>query len=247
MADYKSESVAFLRELVAQTGKTPTELARMAGVSQTTLTRPLNSATHKYAVKFQTLQKLAEKTGIALPETLVAARQEAKGPAPAERVLAIRYEVAAGGFLSRDELPQQPYGYHRVPNIPPWEHNVQWLERVVSDSMNRLIPEGTLIQVVDAIDVQYRPAQNDIVVVERRSGQGAMVERTVKQVHLTPDGPELWPRSYNPRWSKPIALGDGREDEEDLKALVVGLVIQAYLFDPPGATVEEFDGGNLSI
>lgn len=232
MTDYKAESLAFLRHLIAATEKTPTELARLAGVNQTTLTRPLNNAEHKYAVKFQTLQDLSEKTGIPLPASLVVARGGNKKDAPADLRLPIRYEVAAGGFLKRDELPQRPYGYRTVPSVPPYEHSTQWLERVVSDSMNRLIPETATIHVVDAIEIAYRPRHDDIVVVERSYGQGSFVERTVKQVALTPAGPEFWPRSHNPRWDRPISLVEGGESD-DVTVSVCGLVLRSYMFYTP--------------
>lgn len=229
MADYKAESLSYLRHLIAETGKTATELARLAGVSQTTLTRPLNNPDHKYAVKFQTLQDLSEKTGVPLPESLVSARRAGLGKAPDELRLPIRYEVAAGGFLRRDDLPQTPYGYRTVASVPPYEHDPQWLERVVSDSMNRLIPEGAVIHVVDAKAIRYRPAHGDVVVVERSYAQGSLVERTVKQVELTPEGPLLWPRSHNPRWSAPIPLVEGHEGE-DVTVEIVGRVLRAYTF-----------------
>ncbi len=241
MADYKTESVGFLRQLIEETGKTATELARLVSVASTTLTRPLNSAEHKYAVKFQTLQALAEKTGIAMPRSLITARVSGRGPPPAQLHLPVRFEVAAGGFLLRDDLPQEPYGFRTVSSIPPYEFNTQWLERVVSDSMNRVIPEESTIHVVDAIEIRYRPVHGAIVVVERTRDQGALVERTVKQVELTPSGVELWPRSHNPRWSKPIYLGAGLRDGEEATAEIVGVVLRSYMFFTP-EDVAEFEG-----
>lgn len=241
MSDYKSESVAYLRQVLKTTEKKATELARLVGVSQTTFTRPLNDKDHKYAIKFQTLQDLAEKTGVPLPASLVSARGAGLGAAPRELRLPIKYEVAAGGFLRRDELPQRPYGYRTIKAVRPYAHADQWLERVVSDSMNRLIPEGWLIHVVNAHEIRYRPAHDDIVVVERSYGQGFFVERTVKQVALTPDGPQFWPRSHNPRWNGPIALVEG-DEPEDVTVQVVGLVIRAYAFFTPDEDDDEGDG-----
>lgn len=233
MPGYKEEAVAYLKAVIAQTEKTATELARLIDVNQTTLTRPLNNADHKYAIKFQTLQALAAKTEIPLPESLLKARVAGMPPAPKELRLAIRYEVAASGFEARDDLPQQPYGYRTVPSIPPYEHNSQWLERVISDSMDREIPVGSLIQVVDAIEIRLKPQHDQIVVVERTRADGALIERTVKQVALTPDGPEFWPRSHNPRWNKPISMVEGAEAEEDVSVQIVGLVLRAYQFFTP--------------
>lgn len=233
MADYKTEALAYLRQVIAQTGKSATELARVAGVNQTTFTRPLNNAEHKYAVKFQALQDLANQTGVPLPQSLAVARS--KAGAPVLKQLAVRFEVGAGGFLERDELPQEPYGAHTVVSVAPYADAEQWLERVVSDSMDRVIPIGSLIHVVNAIGINYRPRHGDIVVVERTRSQGALVERTVKRLHLTHDGLELWPESHNPRWSGPVVIGDGRGEQEGIEgveasATIVALVLRSYQF-----------------
>lgn len=227
---YKEEALAYLRDVISQTGQTATALAKLAGVNQTTFTRPLNNAEHKYAIKFQALQALSERTGIALPAALMAARDAAKAPVPAEVRLPIRYEVAASGFLPREELRQVPYGFRTVPSIAPFADCEQWLERVISDSMDRILPVGSEIHVVNAIQLRYRPQHDDIVVVERTSKDGGFVERTVKQVTLTPEGARLWPRSHNARWQEPIALTKGGKDDEGMTVQIVGLVVRSYQF-----------------
>lgn len=230
MGDYKEQALAYLRAVIERTGQSATALARKAGVNQTTFTRPLNSKEHKYAIKFQALKDLSEATGIPLPDTLVAAREAGRPPVPAEVELDIRYEVAATGFLPRADLHQEPLGRRTVPSIAPYAEYPQWLERVVNDSMNKLIPPGSEVHVVDAIAMSYRPKQGDIVIVERTAAQGALVERTIKQVEMTPEGPELWPRSYNPRHQTPVPLAPGPEHHEDLTVQVVGLVVRSYQF-----------------
>lgn len=185
-----------------------------------------------------TVSKLADELGVAVSDIL----KEVDAPEAPLRVegpeldLPIRYEVAAGGFLARDELPQEPYGFKRVQAIPPYESCTQWLERVVSDSMDRKIPPGALLHVVDAIEIRYQPHHGDVVIAERTQAQGAMVERTVKEVALGPDGPRLWPRSHNPRWQSAV---DFRTDlspgAQGVSVGIVGLVLRAYVdFVGPG-------------
>lgn len=239
MADYKDEALAYLRKVIDETGRTATELARLVGVSPTTFTRPLNSPDHKYAVKFPALQDLAKRTGVAIPPSLLSARVERGSPPPTEIRLPIRYEVAASGFLERDELPQRPYGYRTVPSVAPYAGAPQWLERVVSDSLDKLIPVGSLAHVVDAVALEYEPRHDDIVIVERSRAQGALVERTIKQVALTPAGPELWPRSHNPRHQQAIALHDGDDRSDDVTVQIVGKVIRSYMFFEPEAEEPE--------
>lgn len=163
------------------------------------------------------------------------------GPATSatEIRLPIRYEVAASGFLERDELPQRPYGFHTVPSVAPYSGAPQWLERVVSDSMDLLLPVGSLVHVVDTIALEYEPRHGDVVIVERSRAQGALVERTIKQVALTPTGPELWPRSHNPRHQQAIALHDGDDRSDDVTVQIVGKVIRSYMFFEPEAEEPE--------
>ena len=56
-------------------------------------------------------------------------------PLPSDqRVLPIRYEVAAGSWQAHDELRQEPYGYAPANVEPEYEGIRQWLERVRGDS-----------------------------------------------------------------------------------------------------------------
>jgi transcriptional regulator with XRE-family HTH domain len=52
-----------VEEMLRVTSLTPTELARKAGLSPSTLTRFLNSSEAKHALSNRTLQKLAEASG----------------------------------------------------------------------------------------------------------------------------------------------------------------------------------------
>lgn len=223
--DYKALSLRYLRDVVEQTGKTPSQLARMVGKSPTTFTRPLAAEDWRFSIRFDTLADLAERTGIPLPPDLIASRAEGRAFQP-QVTLPVRYEVAAGAFLLRDELPQEPYGQEVVSSLPGYEDYPQWLERVVSDSMDRLFPPGSLLHVVDAVAMRYKPQHGDIVVVERE--RGGLVERTVKQVEMTPSGVCLWPRSHNPRWQAPIMVTDGVRDGEDFDVTIVGRVLRSF-------------------
>lgn len=79
MAKYKSEALAYLKAVIATTGRTATELARLVNVSASTFTRPLNETSgHKHAIKFQTLQALETATGVPLPPGVAGARRDAR-------------------------------------------------------------------------------------------------------------------------------------------------------------------------
>lgn len=147
--------------------------------------------------------------------------------------LPILHKAAAGFWLPADEIADQPIGFYpEALVLPEYAEVQQWIEVVEGDSMNRLLPDGALIHVVDAIGLGYAPRHDDIVVVVRRRAQGAFVERSVKQVALTPTGVELWPRSFNEKWSTPLPFLDGVRENEDVEIEIVGKVVKAYIDFP---------------
>lgn len=60
----------WLEAVLRQTGKLPTEIARDAGLSSTTLTRPLNNPAHQGGVSVRTLRAVSKATGVPLPREL---------------------------------------------------------------------------------------------------------------------------------------------------------------------------------
>jgi len=180
---------------------------------------------------------MAERYARALnvtPEWLLYGKAAGQRPEPALENLStsrlpIAHEVAAGLWLPSDELRDEPIGYYDAHFLREYASFQQWLEAVSGDSMDRMLPHGALIHVVDAIAMGYAPKHDDLVVVVRRRAQGAFVERSVKQVALTPDGVELWPRSHSPRWSAPLTMRDGMDDHEEAEVEIVGKVVQAYI------------------
>lgn len=224
--DYQSASIDFLRHVVEVTQQKPSVLAKMVGKAPSTFTRPLQDG-WKGSIKLDTLMELSERTGIPLPEDLVGARA-ADVPESGMIKLPIKFEVAASGFLPRDELPQVPYGFKEVQSLKGFEGCPQWLERVVSDSMDRIIPQGSLVHVVDAYSIRYRPKDGDVVIAERERGGGSMIERTVKQVGVEDGTVKLWPRSHNQRWQTPLVLTEGTAEGEEFTVQIVGRVLRSF-------------------
>jgi transcriptional regulator with XRE-family HTH domain len=142
--------------------------------------------------------------------------------------LPVCYIVAAGAWEPVDEVRDEPFEYYENAHpIPGYETVPQWLERVAGDSYNREIPEGFLVHVLDAIALEYQPRHGDTVIVRRARAQGSFIERSIKQVVLTPFGVELWPRSYNPKWDQPLKY-DPDDGSDDVEVQIVGLVMRAY-------------------
>lgn len=142
------------------------------------------------------------------------------------RKLPIRFNVAAGPFLEADYFQQEPLGWAAVEPDPRFPFP-QWLERVSGDSFDRKIPDGALVLVVDTKAMGYNPRNGDVVIATRIRNQGALMERTLKQIELTPTGEvELWPRSHNPRWSEPLTL---THRDQDVTVEISALVLRAHL------------------
>lgn len=92
----------------------------------------------------------------------------------------------------------------------------------------RRILNGDYVICVNYFEARTQLTDGDIVVVERRRGQ--MTERTCKELKIVADGYELWPRSSNPKFSKPIVVEHQHDSSESdgTNVEVVGLVVGRY-------------------
>lgn len=148
------------------------------------------------------------------------------GGSPA--LLPIRDRVQAGAWLAADDTGQSIPRKYPAARDGRYAHADQWLSEVVGDSVNRLgINDGDLVHCVDAIAISYYPRTDDVVEVERLRMQGSERELSIKQIVMTPSGPELWPRSTNPRWAEPLSLGEGTLEGEEYEVRIRGLVLAA--------------------
>lgn len=219
-AQLAAEIRAWMLQTMERTGLTPSTWAKAAGVARTTIARPIKEG-YQFVTSSRTLAKLAKAAGVEAPEV--------RQPTEAQVVplfLPVRYRVQAGAWLEVDyaeqDYPSPPRAVRPDPQFGEWP---QWLELVVGDSVDREIPPGHFAHVVDAVEMGYAPQDGDFVVVERRRDQGRLRERSIKQVEINGRGIELWPRSHNPAWNKPLELS---HPEEGVEVEVVGLVIGAY-------------------
>lgn len=220
---YRDAAINYLRMVMDTTGKSATELARIAGVSQTTFTRPLNDPDYKYAPKFQNLQILAGKLGLSLSDDLLS-YVNLETPTATLKVLPVRGIVAAGLWQTVDNLADQALEYVPMVEDPRYSGFPQWADLIRGPSMNRHYLDGDYVHVVDAIALGYSPIPDDHVIVDRREQQGGKIERTCKKVVLHEGRLALAGDSTEEKWNKPLPLSD----EEDVEVEVVGLVIGSY-------------------
>jgi transcriptional regulator with XRE-family HTH domain len=144
---------------------------------------------------------------------------------PTQQMLRVAHQLRAGMFEEIDEARPEPNQAYSV--FYSYEHAEfsQWLEKMMDSSANRVVPPNYLVHVVDAIEIEYKPSQGDLVIVERYRDEGELVERTLRQVSAVtgPNGTELVFPSHNPRWDHRITVGPGTEE-----AKIVGKVMFAY-------------------
>lgn len=209
----------WMQETLARTGLSVKEWAGRAGVAPSTIFRAMKED-YQFVTSSRTIGKLATAAGVPPPHT-----GSVEPQIVGARFLPIRYEVGAG--LWQEVADTQVFlGSGTIAPDPSYTGFPQWLERVRGDSMDREYREGELVHVVDALALGYVPRHGDHVVLVRRRSDGAEMERTIKEVVRTPSGVvEFWPRSTNPRWSRPVKLEPDTPDdtaEVEVAAVVIG-------------------------
>lgn len=224
MVDLADEARAFMREALNKTGLAPYALAKKAGVSPTTITRPLNDPEFSFTPKPATLLKIAQAAGMDLPGSLRVPTRS--GPVQAGQLPLIG-PVQAGAWLALDETAQDEPQMIDATMDRRYPHAKQWLRTVNGDSMNlRNIYDGDLAHIVDWTDAGVQLTTGMIVEVSRYRAGGGLREVTLKEAEVRPGATALWPRSSNPRFQDPIRMNDGDEDS-DIEVRITGLLLNA--------------------
>lgn len=211
---------AWLRETMEREQLSVDDWASKAKVARSTIFRALKED-YQFVTSSRTLAKLAEAVNAEPPVVTTDIKL-------APRFLPVRYRVQAGLWYEIDaEEPPEQVALAVLPD-PRYASFPQWLEKVVGDSVDLKIPPNHYAHVVDAVEMGYAPKDGDWVVVERRRDQGAVRERTIKQVEIVDGDVRLCPRSSNPKWRDPVELTAGARNPESVEVEIVGLVIGAY-------------------
>jgi transcriptional regulator with XRE-family HTH domain len=223
-----------LRALVNESGRSARAISLAANLGATAVKDILSGKSR--APGAGTMATIAAELGVPVSELMSGLQPNPAAESPgslthvklAPRFLPVRYWVQAGLWREIDaEEPPEQITLAVLPD-PRFSQFPQWLEKVVGDSVDKRIPADHYAHVVDAVELGYAPSHGDWVVVERRRDQGAVRERTIKQVEVACGRVTLWPRSHNPKWSDPVELTAGTREGEDVEVQVVGLVIGAY-------------------
>lgn len=213
-----------IRDLIEQRGAKVAALERDAGLEPDTIRNILRGnirepgATKIYAI--------ARVLGVTV-EFLLGEPQLGEGESPPGS-LPVLFKTGGGAWVQVEDYAQDGLGEREGAPVYAYRRFRQWYEILDGDSMNRLYPDGTYLQVVDTVDMGYEPKSGDIVVVERCRDGGFLRERSVKQVEVYRNRIELWPRSTNPRWKEPIVIND-HPDDETVEVRIVGLVLKGII------------------
>lgn len=117
--------------------------------------------------------------------------------------------------------------------VEKWAGLKQTAFQVMGATVENLrILAGDFVICVPYGEARPGPVHNDVVVIERHRDNG-MFERTIKQVDLTTQPPQLSPRSTDARY-KPVIFDPATMREPDGTVVrIVGLVIGCWRpFDP---------------
>lgn len=219
----KEATTKYLRLCQSAGGfKTPTAMAKAAGVDPSTINRFLKNPDGESVPSTKTIFACARAAGLGSPFSLE----------PVTRIPLIG-EVAGGVWRSATEWDQDEWGV--VFSVPDSLFpSVERFALVVrGQSMNDMYPDGTRVICVRFGDIAIHPKNGDKVVVYRRDSAGDF-EATIKEFVIEADGSKwLWPRSSDPRFQEawPVPNNDGDEGSQDgleVAALVIDSVKREY-------------------
>ncbi|WP_047629794.1 S24 family peptidase [Rhizobium sp. WW_1] len=221
MADeFTNQYLDWIREGLAQPGKTQIGLARHLGIAHPQITQLLKGNRN---LKVHEIPKIAEYLDRPLPGA------ELKQVTSAMTVGRVAGHVEAGAFREVDEFDQSEPEEVALPRDNLFPNARQLVFDVAGDSMNDLRPlpifPGSRLVCVAYEDVEHLVELKSgmVVVVQRERDGGHFREWSVKQLELFTDRAEFHPRSTNPK-HKPIIVRRDHEADEGVTVAVIALV-----------------------
>ena len=208
-----------IKRLREAAGISQAALARSAGVSQPTITDLENG-------KQLTTKKLASIAKALRCKVSDLDPDYTDGGTGHIVTIPVRGIVAAGLWFEYDDLAQidaEPV----AAVVTKYRSLEQFAFKVSGPSVDRLrIFDGDYVICVPYWEARREVTEGDIVVVERRDGH--KIERTCKEVEITPGGYNLWPRSTDSRFQAPIFVPASRS-ADGVEIEIIGLVISSVI------------------
>ena len=166
MIDEAQETgITYVQHVLDRLGISPTELARKAGLSVSTLTRPLNDPEHASALSIRTLAKIAKATGVPLPASIRPSidgvRVASEMASPSKPVSAfsgddlipvpiydIRAAAGAGALVAGEDVEAfEPFRLNRLKSLTTSGTDQLALVTVSGDSMWTTLHNGDQVLV----------------------------------------------------------------------------------------------------
>ncbi|KAA0684553.1 helix-turn-helix domain-containing protein [Neorhizobium sp. P12A] len=221
MADeFTNQYLDWIRDGLAQPGKTQSGLARHLGIAHPQITQLLKGNRN---LKVHEIPKIAEYLDRAPPGA------EVKQVTPAIIAARVAGIVEAGSFREVDEFDQSEPEQIMLPRDERFPRARLLVFDCNGDSMNDLRPRpifpGDRLVCISYEDVEGEVELRSgmIVVVQRERDGGHFREWSVKQLELFADRAEFHPRSTNPK-HKPIVVRRDHDADDGVTVQVIALV-----------------------
>lgn len=144
------------------------------------------------------------------------------------KLVPVRGIAAAGLWFEYDDLNTD--SFDQIPAVPTKYGGAdQFAFRICGPSMDKeRIFDGDYVICVHYWEARSTITSGDLVIVERKEGH--KIERTCKEVVVSDDGYELWPRSTDARFQTPLRIPATPPTQPDfgLSIEIIGLVIGVY-------------------
>ncbi|MCM8738312.1 XRE family transcriptional regulator [Azospirillum sp. A1-3] len=209
-----------IKQLRKSRGLNQAEFAELLGVTQPTVSR---WELGKSEPEFDQIVALADLAG-ETPQQF-AFGQQVNEELTLQLVFVVG-AVQAGHWVEAVEWNRDEWYSVSLPPHPQYPDIKRFGLEVRGPSMNRVFPEGSVVECLRFEDLGEEPQPNDYVVVERHRADGC-IEATVKKLVVMDDEPWLVPESDHPAFQRPIKLRNGHEDDVET-VVIAGLVIGSY-------------------
>lgn len=210
---HRQAVAARLRQAREARFPTAKAFAEHMGVPQPTYAQHENA---KHSLREDVAQKYADALGVGVQWLLF-------GHGSVGAPVAVIGAVEAGHWSEAYEWPEQDREGFYAPPTAKYGSRPRFGLRVVGTSMNRIYPDGAIL---DCVSIE----EGDIVegrrVIAERVDRDGLVEATVKELARGLDGQWLlYPRSLDPAHQSPVAWDPDATDTVRIVALVIGAYI----------------------
>lgn len=219
-------NLRFFRE---KKGLSQVQLAKLVNSSQPQINR-LEMGDRKLTVEWA--ERIAPHLGVeaaalnySVEELDRARRSLVETPLSKHRHVPIVGYVEAGVFQEAITMEEEQWEYRELMVDPRYSGLQSQLLEVRGNSMNEVIPSGSLVEIVEFYSINQEPEPGRYYVVDRIRPDGT-IEATLKQFQIDDAGtPWLVPRSTDPQFKAAIPLSGSNGDQIVIRALVIRIIL----------------------